>query len=94
MDKPREIKKQNMELTKEHMGEGRKKYFIHENKLMKEIEIDSEWAKKICKARGKKWEKLMPNIPTKLRGVFKHVRPPKNMKKDAYGDIFTSPTDT
>ena len=28
------------------MEEGRKKYFIHENKLMKEMEIDSEWAKK------------------------------------------------
>ena len=32
----------------------------------------------------------MKNIPAELRTVFKHARIPKRLKKDMYGDIFTS----
>ena len=32
----------------------------------------------------------MKNIPAELRTVFKHSKIPKRLKKDMYGDIFTS----
>ena len=37
-----------------------------------------------------KMEKIMKNVPVELRTVFKHARIPKRLKKDMYGDIFTS----
>jgi hypothetical protein len=91
IDKPSDIKKENVELTEEHMSKGRQKYFIHHHKLMQEMEADSKWAKQVCNTRSsKKWEKLMKNIPAELRTVFKHARISKRLKKDMYGDIFTS----
>ena len=40
--------------------------------------------------KQKKWNKLMENIPKKLRCVFKHEQPPRKLKTYAYGTIFTS----
>ena len=81
IDNPKLIKKQYIELTEEHMGKGRKKYFIHNHKLMPEMRKDSTWAKQVCKVKNKtKWNKLMENIPEKLRCVFKHAQPPRKLK--------------
>jgi hypothetical protein len=54
IDKPKFIKKKNIELTEEHMGKGRQKYFIHKHKLMPEMRSDSTWAKQVCEAKRKK----------------------------------------
>ena len=57
IDKPSDIKKKNVELMEEHMGKGRQKYFIHNHKLMQEMEADSKWAKQVCNTRSsKKWK--------------------------------------
>ena len=53
IDKPKLIKKNNIELTEEHMGKGRQKYFIHNHKLMPEMRSDSAWAKQVCKVKTK-----------------------------------------
>ena len=95
LDQPEQVKKKNEVLTRNHMGEGRLKYFIHKGQTLLELRITkrhkTKWIKQVSECRSSKaWKKLMKNIPSELQDVYKTARKRKDIDASIYGDIFTS----
>ena len=97
IDKPDELKKEEVRFTEEHMGKGRKRWYIQTNGKVigafSQTPVGRRWRKKL--QEGSMTTTDWKCIPKELRYIFREARAVKNdkgerMSGEMYGNIFTT----